>query len=49
MLDAFQSAQQVISVFTSTEGKPLAKTAYSRFGGITKEYFDKHSLFELIE
>jgi transposase len=49
MLDVFQSAQQVISVFTSTEGRPMVKTAYSRFDGITKEYFDKHSLLELIE
>ena len=49
MLDEFQSAHQVISVFASTVGKPMVKTAYSRFDGITKEYFDKHSLLRLIE
>jgi len=49
MLDAFQSAQQVVSVYLSHKGKPMVKTAYSRFEGIAKEYFDKHSLLALIE
>ena len=49
MLDSFQSAQQVISVYASQKGKPLIKTAYSRFDGIIKEYFDKHSLLNLLE
>jgi transposase len=48
MLDVFQSAQQVISVYASSEGKPLVKTAYSRFEGITKKYFDKHDLTKLL-
>jgi transposase len=48
MLDLFQSPQQVVSVFTSSEGKPLVKTAYSRFEGVAKEYFDKYSLLEYL-
>jgi transposase len=48
MLDKFQEAQQVISVYISPSEKPTAKTAYSRFEGISKEYFDKYGVLELL-
>ena len=48
MLDKFQEAQQVTSVYASSGGKPVAKTAYSRFEGISKEYADKYSLLEYL-
>ena len=48
MLDAFQSVQQVISVYSIDKGKPTVKTAYSRLDGIVKEYADKYGLFEFV-
>jgi transposase len=49
MLDIFQCSQQVISVYSVPKGKPIAKTAYSRLDGVTKDYFNKHSLLKLLE
>ena len=49
MLDKFQEAQQVISVYASPKGKPTVKTAYSRFDGITKEYSNKYNLLEYLD
>ena len=49
MLDKFQEAQQVISVFKTEKGKkPVVKTAYSRFGGFAKEYDDKYGLLKYL-
>jgi len=49
MLDKFQEAQQVVSVFNSASGKkPVVKTAYSRFDGITKEYDEKYGLLKYL-
>ena len=48
MLDKFQEAQQVISVFASSNGRPTAKAAYSRFEGVTKEYADKYDLLKYL-
>ena len=48
MLDKFQEAQQVISVFANSGGNPTVKTAYSRFEGISKEYTEKYSLLEYL-
>ena len=49
MLDKFQEAQQVISVFTSKNKKPTKKIAYSRFEGMTKEYADKYDLIKYLD
>jgi hypothetical protein len=49
MLDTFQEAQQVISLYASPSGKPASTTAYSRFEGIAKEYADKYSLLKYLE
>ena len=49
MFDTLQSSQQVISVYASPKGKPIVKTSYSRFEGITKEYFDKYALLKLLD
>jgi len=46
MLDKFQEAQQVISVYASPEGKPVIKTGYSRFDGVAKEYAGKYNLLK---
>jgi len=47
MLDKFQEAQQVVSVFNTASGKkPVVKTAYSRFEGFAKEYDDKYGLLK---
>ena len=46
MLDMFQNAQKVTSVYASSDGKPVVKTGYSRFEGIPKEYADKFQLLE---
>jgi transposase len=48
MLDKLSEAQQVISVYASPRGKPAAKTAYSRFEGVSKEYADKYGLLEFL-
>jgi len=48
MLDMFQNAKQVISVYASPGGKPVIKTGYSRFDGIGKEYADKYKLLEYL-
>ena len=48
MLDKFQEAQQVISVYASPRGKPVAKTAYSRFEGLSKKYADKYRLLDYL-
>jgi len=48
MLDTFQEAQQVISVYPSKKGKPTAKTSYSRFEGAAKEYAGKYKLLEYL-
>jgi len=48
MLDKLKEAQQVVSVFASSKGKPTAKAAYSRFEGITKEYSDKYDLIKYL-
>ena len=49
MLDKFQEAQQVVSVFSTASGKkPVAKTAYSRFEGLAKEYDDKFGLLKYL-
>jgi hypothetical protein len=49
MLDKFQEAQQVISIYTSPRGKPTAKTAYSRLEGVSKEYADKYTLLDYLD
>jgi len=46
MLDKLQEAQQVISVYVSSEGKATTKTGYSRFEGVVKEYADKYNLLK---
>jgi transposase len=46
MLDKFQEAQQVISVYVSPEGRSTIKTGYSRFEGVAKEYADKYNLLK---
>lgn len=48
MFDTFQDAQQVISVFASSSGKPTIKTGYSRFDGVAKAYADKYNLLEYL-
>jgi transposase len=48
MLDLFQNAQLVKSVFIQSEGKPVIKTSYSRFEGITKEYAEKYKLLKYL-
>jgi len=49
MLDKFQEAQQVISVFNTACGKkPVVKTAYSRFEGFAKEYDDRYGLLKYL-
>ena len=49
MLDKFQEAQQVVSVFsTANSNKPIVKTAYSRFDGVAKEYDEKYGLLKYI-
>jgi transposase len=48
MLDKLQEAQQVISVFAAPGGKPVAKTSYSRFEGVAKEYADKYGLLNYL-
>jgi hypothetical protein len=48
MLDLFQSAQQVTSVYMQSVGKPIIKTNYSRFEGIPKEYADKYKLLDYL-
>jgi transposase len=49
MLDKFQEAQQVISVFNPAGGKkPVVKTAYSRFEGIAKDYDEKYGLLKYL-
>jgi transposase len=49
MLDKFQEAQQVVSVFsTESTNKPIVKTAYSRFDGVAKEYDEKYGLLKYI-
>jgi transposase len=49
MLDKFQDAQQVVSIFASPSGKPMAKTSYSRFKGVTKEYAEKYDLLKYLD
>jgi transposase len=49
MLDKFQEAQQVISVFASSDRRPTVKAAYSRFEGISKEYADKYDLLKYLK
>jgi transposase len=49
MLDKFQVAQQVISVYASHRGKPTVTTAYSRLEGVSKEYADKYSLLKYLD
>ena len=44
MLDLLSDAQQVISVFPLSDVKFTAKTSYSRFDGVTKDYFVKFDL-----
>ena len=44
MLDKFEEAQQVISVFSSPRGNPTIKTGYSRFDGVVNEYAGKYGL-----
>jgi hypothetical protein len=46
MLDKFQEAQQVISVYASANKKHTSKIAYSRFEGVAKEYADKYDLLK---
>ena len=49
MLDKFQEARQVVSVYTDTKNKKaISKTAYSRFDGIIKEYADKYDLLKYL-
>ena len=48
MLDKLKEAQQVISVFASSKGSPVARAAYSRFEGVTKEYADKYDLLKYL-
>ena len=48
MLDIFQEAKQVVSVFISPNGKPVVKTAYSRFEGVMKEYAEKYGLLQYV-
>jgi transposase len=48
MLDRFQEAQQVISVFPSPRGSPTIKTGYSRFDGVINEYADKYGLLQYL-
>jgi transposase len=48
MLDKFQEAQQVISVFPSSKGNPTIKTWYSRFDGVINEYADKYGLLQYL-
>jgi transposase len=49
MLDKFQEAQQVVSVFNTANGKkPVIKTAYSRFEGIAREYDEKFGLLRYL-
>jgi transposase len=49
MLDKFQEAQQVVSVFASSNRRPTVKAAYSRFEGISKEYADKYDLLKYLK
>jgi len=49
MLDTFQEAQQVVSVYASSKGKPMVKTSYSRFEGTAKEYAGKYDLLEYLK
>jgi len=49
MLNKFQEAQQVVSVFNIASGKKLVvKIAYSRFEGFAKEYDDRYGLLEYL-
>ena len=48
MLDKFQEAQQVISVFASKNKKPVTQTTYSRFEGVIKEYADRYDLLKYL-
>jgi len=49
MLDKFQEAQQVISVFNQASGKkPVVKTAYSRFEGIARDYDKMYDLLKYL-
>ena len=48
MLDMFQVAQQVTTVFASSEGKSVIKTGYSRFEGLPKEYADKYDMLKYL-
>ena len=44
MLDLFQSAQQVVSIFASPDGKPVPKISYSRLDGLVMDYVSKYHL-----
>lgn len=48
MLEKFQAAQQVVSVYASANKKPVIKIAYSRFDGIVKEYAEKYDLLKYL-
>jgi len=48
MLDMFQDAQQVISVFALPNKRLVMKTSYSRFEGIAKEYALKYDLLKYL-
>ena len=48
MLDKFQEAQHVISVFSSLKGNPTIKTGYSRFDGVVNEYANKYGLLQYL-
>ena len=48
MLDKFQEAQQVVSVYSSPKGKPTIKTGYSRLDGVVNEYANKYGLLQYL-
>ena len=49
MLDEFQKAKQVISVYASHGKKPTMTTGYSRLEGIAKDYADAYNLLQYVE
>ena len=49
MLDEFQKARQVISVYAAPGKKPTTTTGYSRFEGIVKEYAEEFNLLQYVE
>jgi transposase len=44
MLDKFQDAQQVITVYPGTGKKKVIKFSFSRLDGIVKDYVEKYNL-----